>query len=61
VSQDLSKNYGIVKMGVLGKLLVFIGILWTSITGQVHIILLSAGIVDLVFAVLYIEFLKTAK
>jgi hypothetical protein len=60
VSQDLTKNHGIVKMGIIGKLLVFIGILWACVTGQVHVILLGAGIVDLVFAVLYIEFLKTA-
>lgn len=50
VSQDLIKNHDIVKMGILGKLLVFVGLLWASITGQIHFILLGSGIVDLVFA-----------
>ncbi|MDO9264294.1 MAG: hypothetical protein Q7U02_10040 [Desulfosalsimonadaceae bacterium] len=57
VSQDLSKNNDIVKMGIIGKLLVFVGLLWASISGQIHYILLGAGLVDLVFAIFYIEFL----
>ncbi len=59
VSQDLGKNHGIVKMGIIGKLLVFVGLLWAGITGQIHFILIGAGIVDLVFSILYIEFLRT--
>ena len=57
VSCNIDKNYGIVKMGIIGKLIVFIGLFWAGITGQVHIILIGAGIVDLILAVLYIEFL----
>jgi len=61
VSQDLNNNHGIVKMGIIGKLIVFVGLTWAGITGQVHWILIGPGIVDLVFAVLYIEFLMTYK
>jgi len=61
VSRDLTKNYEIVKMGILGKLIVFIGLTWAGATGQVHWILIVPGIVDLVFAILYIEFLMTSE
>ena len=61
VSRDLTKNHGIVKMGIIGKLIVFVGLSWAGITGQVHFILVGPGIVDLVFAILFIEFLNTYK
>lgn len=61
VSKDLTKNHGIVKMGIIGKLIVFVGLTWAGVTGQVHFILIGPGIVDLVFAILYIEFLMTYK
>ncbi len=48
-------------MGILGKLIVFIGLTWAGATGQVHWILIVPGIVDLVFAILYIEFLMTSE
>lgn len=61
VSQDLSQNRGIVKMGIIGKLMVFVGFLWGVITGQVHFIFIGVGIVDLVFTVLFIKFLQVSK
>ena len=61
VSKDLTKNHGIVKMGIVGKLIVFVGLTWAGVSGQVHFILIGPGIVDLVFAILYIEFLMTSK
>ena len=61
VSRDIDNNHGIVMMGIWGKLLVFAGLLWASVSGQIHVVLLGAGIVDLLFAVLYLEFLSTAK
>jgi len=61
VSKDLSKNHDIVRLGAAGKILVFVFLLWAGITGQIHFILIGAGIVDLVFAILYMEFLSTAK
>ena len=61
VSRDLSQNHDIVRLGILGKLLVFVAFLWAAITGQIHILWVGAGIVDLVFAILYMEFLSTVK
>ncbi|MBU0996358.1 MAG: hypothetical protein KJ737_27985 [Proteobacteria bacterium] len=58
VSTDLTHNRGIVKMGIIGKLLVFAGLLWAGISGQINFIFVGAGIVDLVFATLFIGFLK---
>ncbi|MBC2713786.1 MAG: hypothetical protein HF978_00555 [Desulfobacteraceae bacterium] len=61
VSKDLTKNHDIVRLGIIGKLIVFVGLSWAGVTGQVHFILIGPGIVDLVFAILYIEFLMTYK
>lgn len=58
VSRDIHKNHDIVRMGIIGKLIVFIALLWAWIAGEVPVILLGPGIVDLVFAILYIEFLN---
>jgi hypothetical protein len=41
----------------LGKLLVFVGLIWAGITGQVHFIMIGPGTVDLVFVILFIKFL----
>jgi len=48
-------------MGIIGKLIVFAGLSWAGVSGQVHFIMIGPGIVDLVFAILYIEFIKTIK
>lgn len=61
VSRDISINHDVVRMGIFGKLIVFVGLLWASITGQVHFILIGPAIVDLVFAILFIDFLKNFK
>jgi len=61
VSRDIYKNHDIVRLGIIGKLMVFVYLLWAGITGEVAIILVGPGIVDLVFAILYIEFLMTYK
>jgi hypothetical protein len=61
VSRDIYKNHGIVKMGIIGKLIVFVGLSWAWLTGEIHFIPASAGIVDLLFAILYLEFLMAVK
>jgi hypothetical protein len=61
VSRDIHKNQGIVMMGILGKLIVFVAMLWAFLIGQIHFIFASAGSVDLIFAILYIEFLMAYK
>ncbi len=59
VSRDISRNHAIVVLGVIGKLIVFGAFLWAGIAGQIAGILVGAGVVDLVFAVLFIEFLAS--
>ena len=61
VSRDIFKNHAVVIMGIVGKLIVFVGLLWAWLCGDIHFIPFSAGIVDLLFAVLFIEFLMTVK
>ncbi len=57
VSMDISQNHDIVKLGIIGKIFVFVALLSAGITGQVAWALVGGGVVDLIFAVLYIEFL----
>lgn len=57
VSRDISKNHDIVRLGIIGKILVFAGLLWAGISGQIAWITVGAGVVDLIFAILFIEFL----
>ena len=57
VGGDIEKNHGIVKMGIIGKLLVFILLLIHWIQGNIPFFIFAPGIVDLVFAILFIEFL----
>lgn len=59
VSRDISSNHGIVRMGIIGKLLVFAGFLLAWVMGEVPLIIVGSGIVDLIFAILFIEFLKS--
>jgi hypothetical protein len=61
VSRDLVRNRDIATLGVIGKLFVFVALLWAGISGQIHFIMIGAGIVDLIFAILYMEFLSTLK
>lgn len=59
VSRDISSNHGIVRMGIIGKLLVFAGFLIAWVMGEVPLIIVGSGIVDLIFAILFIDFLKS--
>ncbi len=61
VSRDLGNNDNIVRLGIIGKTLVFIIILYHSIRGNVHWAMNTAGGVDLIFAILYLEFLSYKK
>ncbi len=61
VSKDIHKNHDIVRMGIIAKIFVFVALMWAWISGQIPLILTGAGVVDLVFAVLYSEFLLTYK
>ena len=61
VSRDINKNHDIVRMGIIGKLIVFVALLWAWVDGEVPVILVGAGIVDLIFTILFIKFLNTYK
>ena len=60
VSKNPNQNHAIVIMGVVTKILVFVGLSADVIAGNISIYLLGSGIVDLIFAILFVEFLLTA-
>ena len=57
VAGDIEKNHAIVKMGIIGKFLVFILLSFHWIVGNIPFFLVAPGIVDLIFAILFIEFI----
>jgi len=61
VSRDITKNQGIILIGMLAKTLFFIDCVITLLLKEANIMLLVTGVVDLVFAVLFLEFLLKAK
>ena len=61
VSLDITQNHDIVKLGVIGKIFVFLAVAWAGFCGQVAWPLVGAGLVDFLFAVLFIVFLKSAR
>ena len=61
VSRDITKNHGIVTIGIIGKTLFFIDCLITLILKQANVVLLLIGIGDLIFACLFLEFLLYAR
>ncbi|MCP4757409.1 MAG: hypothetical protein GY866_41645 [Proteobacteria bacterium] len=61
VSRDIYRNHDIIRLGIAGKLFVFVLMSWGCISKQIHMILIGTGAVDLIFAILYLEFLRTYK
>ncbi len=61
VSRDIRQNHAVVKMGILGKLWVFLLFLNDGIRGRIPLLLVVPGIVDFVFAVLFIDFLRSRE
>jgi hypothetical protein len=58
VSRDLNRNHGILKLGIAGKVIVFTILTYHLLFhGCIHWLLALAGVVDLIFAVLFIKFL----
>jgi hypothetical protein len=55
--QDVAMNRDIIKMGIIGKLLVFILATGGWLTGVITILTAGAGTVDLLFAILFIRIL----
>lgn len=61
VSRNLETNKGIVVMGTIGKIMVFILFLACTITGEISPLLMINASADLLFAVLFAEFLLFDK
>jgi len=61
VSRDITKKHGIILIGLLGKILFFIVCIITLSLNEANIMLLATGIIDLIFAILFIEFLLKIK
>ncbi len=62
VSRDITKNRGvIITGGVIGKLVFFADCVVTVALGEANAKLLAAGVIDLVFALLFIEFLIATR
>lgn len=61
VSLDLGQNHAIVKLGIVGKIVVFVGLTWAALAGNISLLLIGPGVVDLIFAILFIEFLASYK
>lgn len=57
ISTDVKRNRDIIKMGILGKILIFALFLTYTINGEVKMLGLAAGTVDLIFSVLFAEVL----
>jgi hypothetical protein len=60
VSRNLM-NLEIVKMGIIGKIFVFLLLFYYAIIGNIHWLLVLPGIVDLIFAILFIQYLFHVK
>jgi hypothetical protein len=61
VSRDLEKNRGLVITGGLSKLIFFIMTLIYFISGDVNILIVLLGGIDMIMAILFIEFLVKNK
>ena len=61
VSRDITKNHGIVQMCVVEKFLVFILFLAYFFIGAYNFLLVIPTIIDLLFGILFLEFLKNFK
>lgn len=57
VSEDISKNHGLVFIGMLGKTFFFIITIVTMVLKEANILLPAIGLADLIFAFLFWEFL----
>jgi hypothetical protein len=57
VSQDISRNREIVKLGIYAQFSVFVVLAYQTLIGNVHPLYLIPGVIDLIFAILFGLFL----
>jgi len=61
VSRDLYSHKGIVLLGVIGKIIVFALFLYHMLFSGLHFLIFLVGFGDLIFALLFIMFLRFAR
>jgi hypothetical protein len=61
VSRDLSRNRDLVKLGVIGKPLVFVVFFGHALAQEIPVILVIPSTVDLLFGALFLEFLLRTR
>ncbi|HEY9761662.1 MAG TPA: hemerythrin domain-containing protein [Trichocoleus sp.] len=59
VSQDLSKNHDIVRLGIYAQYSVFAVLAYHVVLGSLHPVYLVSGVIDLTFAILFTLFLSS--
>jgi hypothetical protein len=61
VSRDLSRNRDLVKLGVIGKPLVFVVFFGRALAREISVLLVIPSTVDLLFGALFLEFLLRTR
>ncbi len=61
VSRDLSRNRDLVKLGVIGKPLVFLVFFGHALAQEIPMRIVAPSIVDLLFGALFLEFLVRTR
>lgn len=61
VGTNLAENRAVVVLGLIGKVGVFLLFVGHSLFGDVHPVLIAAGVVDLGFAAIYYRFLVVSR
>jgi hypothetical protein len=61
VSRDLSRNRDLVKLGVIGKPLVFLVFFGHALAAEIPALLVAPSVVDLLFGLLFLEFLVRTR
>jgi hypothetical protein len=61
VSKDITKNHDLVKVGIIGKILAASVLIFHYAIGNFHVLLALCGGVDLLFVILFFEFLRTVN
>jgi hypothetical protein len=57
ISKDVPRNRDIIKMGIIGKIMVFLMFLIYLFKGEITFLLFLAGCVDLIFTILFVKVL----
>jgi hypothetical protein len=59
VGQDIDRNHGIIKLGIIAQSSVFVVLAYHTLVGKLHPFYLVPGVIDLTFAILFVVFLNS--